>query len=292
VDFGTERGFSFGKYDSLARSQAANPQGLLANESLLKLLLGCSPRLKFSMTTLRKPINDVVNMKPRMNDASYNNSIWSSLKAERILTMCNHLRRLAREPARYKQAAAKCSGEELEKLCELCAMVEVDCQDMEVRRNKGCSQQPSVASSSSSKPPKELKKQDSIASNMSMDSQGFPKLDFEEMESALCSPKTKVHKKRIKPGKVVEGQVLKDNAKKKQVHLPKVVQSKHGEFKITFATKQSYVHLNHEFLVAITEKQAGVGKRHQLMYNLVKQLVGKSSVSKELSRKCRDALLG
>ena len=189
TNFGLERGFDFGKYDTLARSQAVCPQGLIANTDLLQLLIGCSPKLEFSMTIFRKPITEVVNQKPRFNDTSYNNNIWSSLKAERILTTCNHLRRLAREPVRFKQAAAKCSGQELEQLTELVSLVEVDALEVTSRRNKAPMETARSSSAASKCTTRQLSKKDSMASNLSTDSQGFPKIDLEEMESTLASPK-------------------------------------------------------------------------------------------------------
>ena len=86
---------------------------------------------------------------------------------------------------------------------------------------------------------------------------------------------------------------VKDQVKKAKVSLPRIVQSEHGDFNITYATNQSYVHLNKQFLVAINQKQSGGGnKHHQLMYKLVKEVAAKPHCSKEVALQCRDALLG
>lgn len=267
-------GCKFGRYDSLARSQAASGPGICENEELLGRLLVVHNTLEFAMLPLKQAFLEVVRQCPMANDTTYNNQIWASLKAERVLTMCNHLRRLAREPIRFQQASGRCTGHQLETLQRLVGMVSAE-KLVEVQAAL-----PPAPSSAK----RQLQPQPSSASSISVDSEGYPRMLDVDGEPSGCKegpvPSTN--------GKLAGG---KGCIKKAKLDLPKAMDSKHGVFKVTYATNQSYVHLNKQFLVAISHKQASNRNHHELMHLLVKRLAKLKEVDKVVATKLRDALL-
>jgi hypothetical protein len=81
---------------------------LVANQVLLNKLLAINANLEFAMLPLKAGFMELVGRGPKLNDSVYQNALWAGPNTERVLTMANHLRRIAREPLRIKQAAAAC----------------------------------------------------------------------------------------------------------------------------------------------------------------------------------------
>jgi hypothetical protein len=75
---------------------------------------------------------------------------------------------------------------------------------------------------------------------------------------------------------------------------PKIIDCSHGQFKVTYATNQSYVHLNGVFVIAISSKMAEQAGQHhhETMAQLVQCLVKMPEVSKESAKEARTTLLG
>ncbi len=64
-----------------------------------------------SKTQWRAAIADANKMK-NINKSGLSNKVWSGKRAERMLTVFSHLRRIWREPPRSKQASNKLSRED------------------------------------------------------------------------------------------------------------------------------------------------------------------------------------
>jgi hypothetical protein len=165
VAWGLECGIDLGIYNSKGRSQAASGPGLVANQVLLKKLLAINENLEFAMLPLKAGFIELVGRVPKLNDSQYQNALWAGLKTERVLTLANHLRRIAREPLRFKQAAAAFNGQELAVLKELISLVKVgSC-------SSSCLMSEEETEATQERPTKKLKM---TMSEVSVDSDGFP----------------------------------------------------------------------------------------------------------------------
>jgi hypothetical protein len=108
---GTKVGLSFGPYDVIARQQAACGGGLAANHSLLERLLDLAPTGEVSFSSLKTAFFAVITANPMLMGATdYKPDIVAGMKAERVMTMLNHLRRIKRCNVRHSQMRSKCSG--------------------------------------------------------------------------------------------------------------------------------------------------------------------------------------
>lgn len=202
-----EQGCYFGLYESVARSQAVVGKGLLQNRQLLLSLLNLYPPLDFLMSSLKKGFTRAVLQKPTLNTGQYANNIWAGFRAERVLTLCNHLRRIAREPLRFQQCISKMTPAEVEQLKEVVEKVQLapgvansSASDSSVVASPGpatasqghspaCGSKDHFSGSagvltpasgsggySPAVPKRQLKKEDSCLSTVTLDSDGFPQM--------------------------------------------------------------------------------------------------------------------
>ena len=115
----------FGFYEHISRSQACNGAGLVLAFELLDDLLEVCPTGDMPAKACKDAILALVIKKPDLNRTIYNSGIFAGQRCERLGVMLNHLRRLAREPQRFKQAAMVLNGEEVSKLTALVKKVQV-----------------------------------------------------------------------------------------------------------------------------------------------------------------------
>lgn len=162
----------FGQYDRLTRSQAASAEGLHHNKVLLKTLIGLCPGAEVQHHQLKHSLLQF----PRMNDTAMKDDLWAAQKAERILTMLCHIRRIARDDHRYRQCLTRATRMEQEAVNLLVSMTDI--REPSVQRSKARSTSPSKSIMSS--PPSKkraLKSHVSEASSaLSLDADGFPSM--------------------------------------------------------------------------------------------------------------------
>lgn len=172
---------NFGAYEHISRNQAAKGVGLVHVHDLLVDILTACPTGDFPGRCAKDAMLTLVVKNPELNTSIYNSSIWAGQRCERLGVILNHIRRLAREPPRYKQAALALTGAELSKLGSLLKMVRIEADtsvasglchglwsddDETVAHGEDGSPAPV--------PRKRLLKK--TASEASVDSQGWPKL--------------------------------------------------------------------------------------------------------------------
>ena len=116
----------FGCYEHINRSQAAKGLGIVSLYDFLKDMLKLCPSADMPGSCARSAMISLIVQEPTLNKTIYNSSIWAGTRCERLGTILYHLRRLAREEDRFRQAALQMPGIELTKLKELCAMVALD----------------------------------------------------------------------------------------------------------------------------------------------------------------------
>ena len=242
-------GATFGEYDNIHRSQAASGPGLASNYELLKILVGISPTMEYTPSALKVGFVDAVRKQPKLNTTQYNNTSWANLKAERIITMCNHCRRLARDTDRWRVAASKCTGEQLSKLKEV--IDSVQCESL-----FGSPSASSISEDTSNK--RHLKRHESAvstASNVSVDSEGFPNI-LKDYGGAEKDDNTELF--QHKPVKTPALKKMTDaSTSSTTCESSGCFYLKDGrKLRITRGTLQSYIHLDQDFLVAISSNMA------------------------------------
>ena len=172
---------NFGVYERISRSQAAKGVGLVFAYDLLEDLLRACPSGDFPGKCAKDAMLTLVVKSPELNTSIYNSSIWAGQRCERLGVLLNHLRRLAREPPRYKQAALAMTGAELSQLASLIKMVRLEV-DTSVASGLAyglwADDDETVAHDETGAPAQVPKRRllTKTASEASVDSQGWPKL--------------------------------------------------------------------------------------------------------------------
>ncbi len=268
------------------------------------------------MLSLKAAFAAVCLKNPGLNKSPYNNQIWSGLRAERTLTLCNHLRRLARDNIRKRQCLGKCSGYEATELQELIGMVSLqDLEEAGVKRRaedtagssttpKACKTelQEEVPGSSTDREAKghleevagekkgrrELKEEVSL---VSVDSEGYPSMlkaeDRQQQTHKLSFPDTPTMKAALE-------QDVGAKVKKRPASSGKVkTEPKERQLRCTLGTNQAYIHFGQQFLVAISKQRAAsLGKDHKnLITELKRRLELETTVDKAKALSLREELL-
>jgi hypothetical protein len=115
-----------GPYEQLSKAQQAHPH-LVKLFDFLEPMLQIAPSARLHEGSIRTALLQLVTDREfkTLNSSPYNNAVWANLRVNRLTTIFKHLRRLATEPARFTQLAAKLTSCELDKLRILIDSVEV-----------------------------------------------------------------------------------------------------------------------------------------------------------------------
>ena len=115
---GNQGAFALGKYHSLTPQQAVVASSLSDLEDLVVDLHKVSPTLEFKYSDLKNGIKDtlklhqgIVERFPVCEQVGLPGKL-----AESLMTICNHIRRLARSPAKFQEACSKASHFQIKKL--------------------------------------------------------------------------------------------------------------------------------------------------------------------------------
>ena len=164
-----------GGYEVASRTQSPDAMALLSIKPVIESLLKLSPTAEMHGKSMRNALTQLLVDKPDINTSKFNGRVWVNLRAERLTTVLSHVRELARDEASLNRTAmvlTKTDFLQLKQLIgkvQLCdagkqssAIVEVVSkdahQDDDVQHKRA------------------LKSQVSNCSNMSVDSDGFPKM--------------------------------------------------------------------------------------------------------------------
>jgi len=166
----------FGLYEHVSVSQACKGKGLVAHYDLLKAMLTLCPSGDMPSSSARTALLTVICSCPEINSSIYNSAVWAGMRCERLGCLLNHLRRLAREPERLKQAAMAMGGSDLAKLKTLISMVNMDSDTglaSGLASGSFSDDDPTIKESPKVRR-RLLTKTPSDVSHVSVDSQGFP----------------------------------------------------------------------------------------------------------------------
>ena len=115
----------FGVYEHVSRTQACRGVGLVLCYDLLKEILLLCPGGDMPGTSAKAAMVGLIVADPSINKTIYNSGVWAGQRCERLGTLLNHLRRIARETDRMKQAAMQLNGTQLTLLKELVQLIKV-----------------------------------------------------------------------------------------------------------------------------------------------------------------------
>jgi hypothetical protein len=93
--------------------QAAGGNDLCVVMDLLLALLQLQPRASIRANQLKQAILICVIAEPGLNHSNYKAAIYAGFRAERIITILHHWRRVVREPYRWTQMAGQTTGPNL-----------------------------------------------------------------------------------------------------------------------------------------------------------------------------------
>ena len=176
---------NLGHYENVGKSQGACGKGLAFLQKIIMAILSLCPQCHIGKTQWRAAILDA-NKAKDFNASGLTHRVWAGQRAERLLTIQSHLRRIFREPQRLLQATAKMNREDTKTLQLMVHKVVGDAT--------ACDSEEECPSPQSSRT---LKRNASQESAVSCDSQGIPNF--------LNSPKTR---KNDVPGSPVQQKFL------------------------------------------------------------------------------------
>ena len=112
-----------GLYESLPRSGAASGTGVLLVAPLLVDMLDHSPRAQWDMKLMKDALVLAAANDGSMNKMGVKNATWAALKAERIITLFYHIRRVKRDDKAWRAMITKLTGEQTAELTAIFAKV-------------------------------------------------------------------------------------------------------------------------------------------------------------------------
>ena len=162
-------------YESTSRTASPDAQALVCILPVIRGLIKLSPSGEVHGKSLRSALSQLLVEKPEINNSKFNGKVWVNLRAERLTTILTHIREIARDEASLNRTAMVLTKTDFLQLKEVVAKVQL-CDVVK---------QPSaLVEVTTAVVPKDddgdtkrvLKVQMSNCSNMSVDSDGFPKM--------------------------------------------------------------------------------------------------------------------
>ena len=120
---GVTKCFDFGTYRGVASGQAVRGAGLLKMQDLLLALRAGCPQLLFKPGDLKQAVWQLAGEFDGLKNNDRPMDRWASDITERVLVLCNHLRRLANSEVRMRQAISPLDKESAGQLQALAAKV-------------------------------------------------------------------------------------------------------------------------------------------------------------------------
>ena len=108
---------NFGSYESISRSQATDPKGLMEVIGLLESIVKVSNTCEVHQSTLRTCLLKIVMDKPSLNTSQFNGQVWANTRTERLGVIFAHTRRL-KSKDEMRRAAGKLRAGEYQRLSE------------------------------------------------------------------------------------------------------------------------------------------------------------------------------
>ena len=161
---------NLGIYETVSKSGAVSPKGLLDCKALLQDITEVAPTCELAPQVLRTSLMNLLAHDVSLNSTKWNGATWCNIKAERVTVLLAHLRKVARDKEQQRLCTAKLTSHQYQQLETLFSEVVIKDEDP---LEKG----------------KCLKRK---ASDASLDSDGFPKiLQSPEVKKSSCKKGSK-----------------------------------------------------------------------------------------------------
>ena len=184
---------NLGPYESISKTQACNPKGLLKNIPLLKGLVQLESTGEIHPSCMRQATFQLFMEDPKCNDTKWSGGVWSNMRVERVGTLLFHMRRLKLGDG-LRACASKLTTIELLSIQEVLDMMdrkpEAEAPALPlVKREEAEDDDRALAErDENDKPAKKLKKE---ISEVSLDSLGMPKCFGTPASTEAASPLAK-----------------------------------------------------------------------------------------------------
>ena len=97
----------FGVYEQQSRAGAVSGDGLLKLAPLLQSIVLLQPLCELNHAQMKAAFMELVRQDPKVDKGRYATKIWAGLRAERLCTVMNHVRRVVRDGGRVHQMMGK-----------------------------------------------------------------------------------------------------------------------------------------------------------------------------------------
>jgi hypothetical protein len=168
---------NLGFYENVGKAHGTCGKGLVFLQKLMMAILSLCPQCQITKTQWRAAIMDA-NRNKNFNSSGLSHKIWAGQRAERLLTIQNHLRRVFREPQRLVQATSKMSRQDAQTLQTMVHKVVGDA-------TRACDTEEECPSPQASRTLKRNASQESV---VSCDSTGIPNVLKSPVSRASCQP--------------------------------------------------------------------------------------------------------
>lgn len=172
---------NLGAYESVSRNQSASPKGLIQVIDLVAGLVALEPSCEIHQASLRSALMSMYTEDPNINNSRYNGSVWIGQRIERLNTILYHFRRL-RNADDMRSTAIKLTSSELLRLQKVVEDIDKKEPPAKLPTHSSLGQRDGESQelvtrdeSTSSFDKKDVKRLKKEVSEVSMDSEGYPK---------------------------------------------------------------------------------------------------------------------
>ncbi len=116
---GVEKAFDLGIYKAVPIGHAVRGRGLVALAPLIRTLQQVARHLTFKHRDLKVSLTNLAFCFQDLWDKRRPIDMWAAGLAERLFTICNHVRKISNSPVRMKQCQANMASEEQQDLLHL-----------------------------------------------------------------------------------------------------------------------------------------------------------------------------
>ena len=166
----------FRGYETLSRNSGVDWKALMHCLPLVEGLLGLCSKAEVHPLPLRQGLVQLLTTKPDLNKTRFNGSTWVQLRAERVVVLLNHVRKLARDP-KAGNAICKLSGVEYARLMDVLQMVTFDDEPLEKAQTTSAASKKAASSAKGARSTCSVKVTSrKLTRAVSEDDDGFPKM--------------------------------------------------------------------------------------------------------------------
>ena len=120
---------NLGIYETVSKSGAVSPKGLLDCKALLQDITEVAPTCELAPQVLRTSLMNLLAHDVSLNSTKWNGATWCNIKAERVTVLLAHLRKVARDKEQQRLCTAKLTSHQYQQLETLFSEVVIKDED-------------------------------------------------------------------------------------------------------------------------------------------------------------------